>query len=155
MAVLANGVALHAAPGLDSIAAARRDVEEVGAVSLMEPERRLSQPGRGVVDRREVAPDRVGDAVDGLAVDRGENAFASTHLLHALITPSLNTRSPRSSTASNASRSPARPRPRTMKVDGMNTNPVKRTAISRTRAGSPSRSCLTPCATASARVAEP
>src|SRR6267143_2144056 len=63
MAVLANGVALHAAPGLDSIAAARRDLEEVRAVSLMDPDRRLSQPGRGVIDRREVAPDRVPYAV--------------------------------------------------------------------------------------------
>src|SRR3989442_722082 len=155
VAVLADSVALNAPPGLDGIATARGDLEEVRAVPLVEPERRLRQARGRVVHAREMSPDRVRDAVDGLAVDRRENAFAPTHLLHARSTPSLSTGSPRSSTASNASRSPARPPPRTVKVDGMNTGPGKRAAISLTRAGSPSRSCRITCDTASASVAEP
>src|SRR4029077_1036536 len=122
---------------------------------LVEPQGRLGQARGRVIDAREVAPHRVGDPVDRLAVDRGEHALASDYLLHARSPPSLSTSSPRSSTASNASRSPARPRPRTVKVDGMNTRPVKRTEISLTRAGSPPRSCLISCDTASASVAEP
>src|SRR4030095_10228711 len=154
VAVLSDRVSLDTPPRLDGIAAARRDLQKVRAIALVEPERGLGQPRGGVIDAREMAPHRVGDAVDGLSVDGGENAFASAHLLHARSTPSLRTGSPRSSTASNASRSPARPRPRTVKVDGMNTKPVKRTAISLTRAGSPSRSCSITCDTARARVAE-
>src|SRR5262249_528840 len=115
MAVLAHGVALDTAPGLDGVAAARRDLEKIRAGTLVEPQRRLRQASRGVIDGREMAPHSVGDAIDGLAVDRGQDALASTHLLHARSTPSLRIGSPRSPTASNASRSPSRPRPRTVK----------------------------------------
>src|SRR3989454_8568130 len=75
-------VALDAPPRLDRVAAARRDLEKVRAVALVEPERRLREPGGGAVDRREVAPDGVGHAVDGLAVDRRQDALAPAQLLH-------------------------------------------------------------------------
>src|SRR5437870_2611003 len=80
--ILPRLVALDAPPRLDRVAAARRDLEKVRAVALVEPERRLREPGGGAVDRREVAPDGVGHAVDGLAVDRRQDALAPAQLLH-------------------------------------------------------------------------
>src|SRR5439155_12468724 len=155
MAVLAHGGGLDASPGLHRVAAARRDLEEVRAVSLVEAQRRLREPRRRVVDSGEVTPDRVGHAIDGLAVDGRQHALTPAHLFHAQITPSLSTGSPRASTASKPMRSPARVRPRTVMVEGMLTIPVSRAATSRTRAGSPSRSRRITCDTASANVADP
>src|SRR6059036_2624121 len=140
VAVLAELVALDAPPRFDRVAAARRDLEEVRAVALVEPQRRLREPGGGAVHRREVAPDGVGHAVDRLAVDRRQDALASAQLLHARRTPLLSTGSPRSLTASKATRSPARPRPCTVNVDGIRTMPVKRAASMVTRVASPPRS---------------
>src|SRR5206468_10813855 len=127
MPVLPGGATIDAPRRFHGIAPARSDLPEVRAVSLVEAQRRLRQARWRAIHAREVTPPRVRHAVDGLSIDRGENPFASTHLLHARSTPSVRTDSPRSSTASNASRSRTRPRPRTVKVDGMNTNPVKRT----------------------------
>src|SRR3989454_5782806 len=45
--VLPRLVALDAPPRLDRVAAARRDLEKVRAVALVEPERRLREPGGG------------------------------------------------------------------------------------------------------------
>src|SRR3989442_9409727 len=77
-------VRLHATPGVDAVTAARRDLQEVRAVVVVEAERRLGQPGRRVVDGGEVAPDRVGHAVDWLSIDGGGGPLAPRHLLHEL-----------------------------------------------------------------------
>src|SRR2546428_13075022 len=77
-------VRLHATPGVDAVTAARRDLQEVRAVVVVEAERRLGQPGRRVVDGGEVAPDGVGHAVDRLAIDGGRDPLAPRHLLHDL-----------------------------------------------------------------------
>src|SRR2546430_17285334 len=77
-------VRLHTTPGVDAVAAARRDLQEVRAVVVVEAERRLGQPGRRVVDGGEVAPDGVGHAVDWLAIDGGRDPLAPRHLLHDL-----------------------------------------------------------------------
>ena len=82
VAVVTQLVALDASPRLDRIPAARRDLEEVRAVALVEPERRLREAGRGPVHRREVAPHSVGHAIDRLAVDRRHDALAPAHLFH-------------------------------------------------------------------------
>ena len=66
MAVGQHLLGLDAAPGLHGVAAVRRDLEEVGAVVLVEAQRGLGQAGRRAVHGREVAPDGVGHAVDGL-----------------------------------------------------------------------------------------
>src|SRR5438445_2405370 len=148
-------VALDAPPRFDRVAAPRRDLEEVRAVALVEPQRRLREPGGGAVHRREVAPDGVGHTVDRLAVDRRQDALAPAHLLHARRTPSLSTDSPRSLTASKPMTPPARPRPRTTKLVGGVTIPVSRAASAVTRVGSSPRSWRITCDTASASVAVP
>src|SRR5439155_1034268 len=155
VSVLPQLVALDAPPRFDRVAAARRDLEEVRAVALVEPQRRLREPGGGAVHRREVAPDGVGHTVDRLAVDRRQDALAPAHLLHARRTPSLSTDSPRSLTASKPMTPPARPRPRTTKLVGGVTIPVSRAASAVTRVGSPPRSWRITCDTASASVAVP
>src|SRR5262249_28953882 len=134
--ILEHSVGLDASPGLDGIAAARRDLQEVRTVALVKSECRLGEPGGRAIDARKVSPHGVGHAVDGLAADGRHDTLAPAHLLHPRMTPSASTRSPCASTASNAITAPARPRPRTTKLDGIGTMPVKRTAISVTRTAS-------------------
>src|SRR5205809_6315213 len=108
MAVLAHGGGLDASPGLHRVAAARRDLEEVRAVSLVEAQRRLREPRRRVVDSGEVTLDCVGHAIDGLAVDGRQHALTPALLFHVRITLSLCTGSPRASTPSMPMTTPSR-----------------------------------------------
>src|SRR5215475_15375179 len=93
-------IALDAAPRLDGVSAGRRDLDEVRAVALVEAEGGLGEPGGVAIDLREVAPDGVGYAIDGLSRDRGLQALAPAHLLHVETTPSPRTERPPPSTAS-------------------------------------------------------
>src|SRR5437870_3964152 len=81
-------------------ASRRRDLQEIRTIALVEPQRGLGRAGGVGVDLREMAPERVGRAVGGLAVDGGGQTLAAAHLLHRLTTPRPRTECPAASTAS-------------------------------------------------------
>src|SRR5262249_31425545 len=82
MAIRSHLVALRAPPGLHRIAAAGRELQEIGPIALGEAEGGLGQPGRGAVDGREVAPEGIGHAVHGIALHRGRETLTTAHLFH-------------------------------------------------------------------------
>src|SRR6185312_13801998 len=79
MPVRADLVALHAAPVLHRVAAGRGDLEEVRAIALVKPQRRLGERGRRAVDVGEMTPEGVGRPVGGLAPQRGLDTLELGH----------------------------------------------------------------------------
>src|SRR5262249_19130391 len=155
VSVGADLVALDAAPLFDRIPPGRRALEEVGAIPLVEAQRRLSEASRIAVDLGEVPPYGVGDAVDGLVVDGGEHALAPAHRLHIESAPWLRIGRPWSSMASKAMPCAVGRTTRRTTVDGGVTMPVNRTLTPCTPAASPRRSRLTMRVIHSASVAVP
>src|SRR5262249_40637848 len=155
VSVGADLVALDAAPLLDRIPPGGRDLEEVGAIPLVEAQGRLGEASRIAIDLGEVSPYGVGDAVDGLVVDGGEHALAPAHRFHVESAPWLRIGRPWSSTASKAMPCVVRRATRRTNADGSLTMPVKRALTPCTRAALSRRSRRTMRVMHSASVAVP
>ena len=82
MAIGLHHRVFDAAPRGHRIAAGRSDLEEIRAVAFVETERRLRETCWRAIDRREMTPHRVRHPIDGLAAEGGQEALASSHLLH-------------------------------------------------------------------------